>query len=481
MPRLPPDPSDLLYLDAPHPTIELRDSLLAFNCEYQLKGLRYFAGLKLRWEKHYAGMTFPGLCAEVDSISGRLRPLEDQRAWGWGDTRALGIWCYFLMKGRIPDEEVTLDVDGNPVTINLKQFYTDYCRHIYKCLRERMEKCGGRIPFLADVQSNQPSDDPRNLKTGKGEMTATDIFAINAFYQYGLWQDDDESIALAERIGNDCFRAGVENRFVNHLTRKRSFQHTHGVLMVGVGALVDTLKSIDLLEAGSKGRYRAMKDRLIRAGRWALDQFCGYHWDVHSRRFTEYLHPVHKTPYEDENGNIICDPGHTAEGVGFFTEYLHWLPEQEETSFRFGRNNTVGILQNILLFVHEHGYSEQGVMFKNIDLKTMRGIPEAIHPDVPSSTAPWWNVRECAAAAIKLYQLTGDPQMWEIYRKAFNAAYQNYPNENIGGLMVQNLDAQTLEPVPIPPATGNLDPMHSPRAREREIEALEAMEIAYPM
>ena len=67
--------------------------------------------------------------------------------------------------------------------------------------------------------------------------------------------------------------------------------------------------------------------------------------------------------------------------------------------------------------------------------------------------------------------------MWDVYVKAFNAAYQHYPNRRIGGLLVQNLDAFTLEPLPIFPATGNLDPMHSPRAREREIEALEMMMI----
>jgi hypothetical protein len=472
VPRLPPDSFGLLYLKQPQLTPDLCERLLAFNREYQTKGFRYFAYLKLMWEKRYPGKTFPGLCAEVDSISGEMRPLEEQRAWGWGDTRALGIWCYFLMKGRIPDEEVTLDVEGDAVTINLKAFYSDYCRHIYRCLRERMELCGGRIPFLADVETNRPSDDPRNLKAGEGEMTATDIFAINAFFQYGLWQDDAESIELGERILDDCLRAGVENRFVNHLTRQRSFEHTHGILMVCVGAVVDTLKTIDLIET----RFEELKDRLVRAGRWALDQFCGYHWDPHLRWFSEYLHPVDKTPFEDSNGHIVCDPGHTAEGVGFFAEYLNWLPDPESTSFRFGKDNTTEVLQDILLFVHEHGYAAAGVMFKNIDLKTMKGIAESIRPDVQSTTAPWWNVRECAAAAIKLYQLTGDPRMWEIYQKAFNAAYQNYPNRSIGGLMVQNLDAFTLEPVPIFPATGNLDPMHSPRAREREIEALERME-----
>jgi len=77
---------------------------------------------------------------------------------------------------------------------------------------------------------------------------------------------------------------------------------------------------------------------------------------------------------------------------------------------------------------------------------------------------------------MKLYQLTGDERMWQAYVKSFNATYANYPNPALNGLMIQTLDADTLRPLPYHPATGNLDPMHSPRAREREIEALEAID-----
>ena len=90
-------------------------------------------------------------------------------------------------------------------------------------------------------------------------------------------------------------------------------------------------------------------------------------------------------------------------------------------------------------------------------------------------TAPWWNVRECCAASIKLYQLTGRQECLDAYCRAQNATYLNYPNKRIGGLMVQTLDADTLEPLPFHPATGNIDPMHCARAREREIEALELL------
>jgi hypothetical protein len=74
---------------------------------------------------------------------------------------------------------------------------------------------------------------------------------------------------------------------------------------------------------------------------------------------------------------------------------------------------------------------------------------------------------------MKLYEMTEDEAYLKMYRKAQNATYLNYPNEKIGGLMVQTLDADTARPLPFYPATGNLDPMHCVRAREREIEAME--------
>ena len=473
--RVPLPAEESLFLENAEFSEVLRQQLLTFNRNYQLRGLRYFAALKLQWERRYPGKYFPGLCAEVDSITGEMRPLEAQRAWGWGDTRALGIWCYFLQKGRIPDrEEVVPTGDGN-VTVNLREFYADYCEHIYRCLRERMDASEGCIPFLADVTTNRASDDPRNLKPGPGELIGTHIFAINAFYQYGMWTGDGDALDLADRFRVACFGAAHENRFVNHVTGKRTVHHTHGLMMVGTGALVDALKTIDLLESRGDTSYRHLKQNLVATGRWALDVFCGYHWNAHSKQFSEYLDPITRTPYRDAKGRAVCDPGHTAEGVGFFAEYLRWLPEDDRSAFRFNKHNTLDVLRDILLFVHAHGYSEVGVMFKNIDLDTLTGIPESIRADVNATTAPWWNVRECCAAAIKLYQLTGDDRMWEVYRKAFDATYRHYPNQRIGGLMVQNLDAHTLEPLPIFPATGNLDPMHSPRAREREIEALESL------
>lgn len=458
-------------------TANQKHELLEFNGDYQLQALRYFAGLKRQWRRDHPGKQFPGLCAEVDSITGKFRPLEAQRAWSWGDARALGIWSYFLQKGRIPDaEEKIVQQNGQTIAVNLKRFYEEYCDQLYALLVRRFHEGNGKIPFLIDLETGKPSDDPRNLHPQENEFISTHVFAINAFFQHGLRRDNQEALQLGWRTLTESCHAAHENRFIDHLSRKRQYAHTHGPAMISTGAAVDTLKTIRVMEARGDNRFGPMKERLVAAARWAVDMTLGYHWRARSKQFSEFLDPVTKEFYVNDKGQVICDPGHTAEAIGFYAELLEFLPVTDNTNYRFNRSNMLPVLADMALFVHEHGYSEQGVMFKHIDALTGNGVADAVIGGEPYRTAPWWNVRELCAATMKLYQLTADERMWQAYVKAFNATYANYPNPALNGLMRQTLDADTLLPLPYHPATGNLDPMHSPRAREREIEALEAID-----
>ncbi len=452
--------------------LPLKNKILEYNKGYQIKVLRYFAMLKLQWKKDNPNRSFPGLCAEVDSVTGIMRSIEEQRAWSWGDARGLGLWCYFIIKGTIPDQIQKISLpDETVVEVNLKEFYNDYVDLIYKSLVDRYEKCDGHLPHLVDIDTNEASDDPRNLHPGKNEITSSHNFAINAFFQYGFLRNNEKAISLGWKILDESFHAAHENRYVDHLRHERSYAHSH-LGMTCVGAVVDCLKTIEILENQGNTKYSGMKDDLISRTRWTVDLFCQYHWNAEKKEFSEYLHPITKLPYINNRGHVVCDPGHAAEGAGFFAELSQYMPIDDKTNFKVKRNNIIPTLEGVVDFVDRVGYADTGVMCKHIDMLTGKQIADIEKDSKQYITAPWWNLRETAAAAIKLYQLTGNEQMWKIYKRAFNATYNNYPNEAIGGLMLQTLDAETMQPLPFPPATGNLDPMHSPRAREREIEAL---------
>ena len=455
---------------------EILKHLIDFNGKYQLRILRYFAKIKIEFEERYPGVRYPGLFGEVDSISGAMRPLDMQKVWSWGDCRGLGIWSYLLAKNAMPAEDT--DICGRK--INLRRFFSEYCDFIYRCLMERCEINGGRIPFIADVLTNEASDDPVNIPCAPGECEPTHVFAAAGFMQYGLMKNSPESLSLGLKFLEESVDCGINFRNVDHVTKKRNPYNGHGFAMVTLGAIVDTLKCLKHVNCPGID-MESLKEKLLGQGRmlseFIISRFC----DPDTGRFWEY-NCMDGRPYINQDGYQICDPGHVAEACAFIAEledlYGKCNTDILSVDSKCGKHKSghVPELLGIMRFIRDNGYSAAGVMYKNIDLLTCRGIYDKTDLDGNKyRTSPWWNVRECCAASIKLYEMSGDDSCLEMYKKAQNATYLNYPNEKIGGLMVQTLDADTLKPLPFHPATGNLDPMHCARAREREIEAMELL------
>jgi mannose/cellobiose epimerase-like protein (N-acyl-D-glucosamine 2-epimerase family) len=175
------------------------------------------------------------------------------------------------------------------------------------------------------------------------------------------------------------------------------------------------------------------------------------------------------------NGMIIVDPGHATEFSGFLAEIVPFLPETWGHP-RWNKKSALAAALNCHLYGDRVGFSKKGVMYKAIDLETEKPLPDMQALNAGGRlTAPWWNVREHSAAALKLYTLTRDARLIESYRKAQHASYTAYPNQRIMNQMIQTVDPETLEPLDIAPATGNMDAMHDPRSRIREMECLETL------
>ena len=104
-----------------------------------------------------------------------------------------------------------------------------------------------------------------------------------------------------------------------------------------------------------------------------------------------------------------------------------YMPEDDHTNFKTNRNNIIPtLLEEIVNYVDKNGYTETGVMCKHFDVLTGKPIADIEKNGQSYITAPWWNVRETATAAIKLYQLTANQRMWDVYKRAFNTTYKNY-------------------------------------------------------
>ena len=471
--RVPLSKAELYVLEEEQLTPNTVQRLLEFNRTYQQRNLCAFIKFRMDWQDAYPDRRFPGVCAEVNSITGKMRPLPEQRAWTWGDGRGLGVWAAFLMKGRIADEErlITL-ASGAERSVNLKAEYDAYCDHIYQSLVDRYEGAGGHFPFMVDLDTNRASDDSRNYVAAEGEVTAGEIFCLTAMYQYAMLRGNADALAVGQDLLKKCTdaaRTGAYSRREDNVGHR--FQ---GSPMVTVGALVDILKSIAVLEGRGDRAYSHLVPELIDRAREMVDYILGHHYDPETHTFWEE-NDAEGRPFINSHGEQVCDPGHTAEACGFFAELCAFIPEDDQAPRQWKRTDILAAIREMNDLVTRLGFSERGVMYKNIDLLTGKGIVDRSGGGAQAgkSTAPWWNVREHCAACLKIFELTGDERCLKGYRKSQNACYLNYPNANTGGLMVQTLDPHTLQPLDIHPASGNLDPMHSARAREREIEALE--------
>jgi hypothetical protein len=436
--------------------------LLDFYHDYHEKNLSYFLQIRHRWHQENPGRFFPGLCANVSPISGEFRPVAEQKIWGWGDARGLGAWSAFLLDGRVPDKGVTLDLGGREEqVVNLRQAISNYCDIIYAGMMDRYDKNDQRIPFTADLETGLADGHPGNRSTGGFSNT----FAINAFIQYGMLRKRRDALDLGLQLLDEA-QAAISSGVPGTQTEN------HGPRMILLGVVGEVLKSISVLDKQGITEHSGLTESLVARSLPLIEHILDHHYDGDRPAFWE-TSDRDGHPYVDERGQTSVDPGHSAECAGFLAELVPFLPEQWGSE-RWCKAKVRQAALNILLFAAGIGFSDRGVMFKYVDLHTGRPLPD-VQAGVETPTAPWWNVRELCAAALRLYTLTRDRRILPVYQKGQNASYLVYPNKNIGGQMIQMVDPFTLEPLDVAPATGNLDPMHDPRARMREIENLEIL------
>jgi hypothetical protein len=471
--RIPLGPSERFILGEPRLDSATCKKLLGFYYNYHEKNLQFFLKLRTLWHKQNPGRFFPGLCANINSITGEFRPAQEQFVWSWGDGRGLGIWSSFLLAGRVPDKSVSLDLgEGDIRNVNLKAALADYCDILYKSLYERSRRYGGFIPFIADIDTNRAVDDPRNPKMNPGEFSMSNLFSVNGFIQYGLLRRDSTILAFGMEMLDHMVKAIQSDNLVTEIGARSKDVSMHGSRMIALGVIGEVLKSLEVLERRGDTAFSSHKPRLIALTLPFIEFILTRHFQPDPPGFWE-KNDLSGRPKPEPSGAVQVDPGHASEFSGFLAELVPFLPESWGHA-KWNRKSCLEAALAIHLFAEQIGFSPKGVMFKAVDLNSGDPLPDTQTPQANGKpTAPWWNVREHCASALKLYTLTKDARLPASYQRAQNASYLYYPNKRIGGQMIQMVDPFTLEALDMAPATGNLDPMHDPRARMREIENLE--------
>ena len=466
--RIPLDRDAIVLLEQPELSKPTCRKLLNFFQSFHQSNLVFFLTIRENWLRSHPGRTFPGLCANVNPISGQQRPDSEQRLWGWGDGRALGTWSSFLSNGRVPDHEVTLLLsDGHRMSVNLKAALRAYVDLIHDGLMERLRLNDDRVPFAAFVETSLADRNPRFAYWDRGKIDFCSIFASNGFIQYGLLAGDPTSLDLGVAMLEDQARqitaadAGSETR-------------THGPRMIVLGAIGEVLKTMQARPEDPAFDLDALRGGLIQIALPFIEAILEKNYREEPPGFWEYS-DIEGNPASDRNGHVLVDPGHATECAGFLAELVPFLPARWGDS-GWNRDRVLQAALDIHLFAERIGFTDAGVMTKFADLSSGEVLPDIqAVPDGSTPTAPWFSVREHSASALRLYTLTGDTRLLRSYQKAQNASYLHYPNKRIGGQMVQTLHPLTLEALDIAPATGNLDPMHDGRSRVREMENLERL------
>ncbi len=446
--------SDMLFTEPSFSPAACK-KLISFYKEYQNKNWLFFLHIRKSWAAlHPENPLRNALCANINSITGEFRPVDEQKIWCWGDGRALGIWSYALLTNAIPE--------------NLREEYLDYCKSIFEGTIARYEINKGVLPISADPHTGKADNHPWNKQLVEGVKTFSNLFTVTGWVNYGILTRNDSVIKKGINELAEVLEAIEKNLFIAGPTKNDTTTQVHGPRMIALGVTVEILKSVNYI--GETGKIvddaKALSIKLITH---ILDN----HYNADNGTFWEKSDLLGNPVII--NGTITVDPGHATEFAGFIAEAVSFIPDEWSCN-KWNRNKFIKAALACHLFAQRIGFSKAGAMYKAVDLITCRPLPDFQAVDANGRlTAPWWNVREHCAAALKLFLLTQDDRLVESYRKAQWASYKIYPNSKIMDQMVQTVDPETLFPLDIAPATGNLDPMHDTRARLREIEVLEKL------
>jgi mannose/cellobiose epimerase-like protein (N-acyl-D-glucosamine 2-epimerase family) len=244
--------------------------------------------------------------------------------------------------------------------------------------------------------------------------------------------------------------------------------------MITLGTVVEILECLKAVEAKGVKGFSNVRPGLYRIIGPFSEFVLKNHFRMDPPAFWEQGDGT-GSPAVNAQGKKVVDPGHATECSGFMAEAMRLVPGD----WRHGPLNRKKVIDSALamhLFADRIGFSKIGVMYKYVDLDTGAPLPDTQALNAGGRlTAPWWNVREHCAAALRLYTLTEDPRLIASFQKAQNASYRYYTNKRIDGQMVQTLDPEKGKALDIAPSTGNLDAMHDPRARLRETVCLEEL------
>jgi mannose/cellobiose epimerase-like protein (N-acyl-D-glucosamine 2-epimerase family) len=171
--------------------------------------------------------------------------------------------------------------------------------------------------------------------------------------------------------------------------------------------------------------------------------------DLPSGCFIEALDAA-DSPWQEEDGKIICDPGHALEFTGLAARNLIAMKELPQYSKFVSKSSE--ILAELFCRVFDTGFQSKSGIMKAYDLAEGKAV---------NTDAPWWSLSESMRAAALLAELY-PPAKEELQKRTAlmtDAFFNNYISNGKYGFACQTCDVNGV-PVDVIPAVPDADPLY---------------------
>ena len=151
----------------------------------------------------------------------------------------------------------------------------------------------------------------------------------------------------------------------------------------------------------------------------------------------------------DENGMILCDPGHALEFAGLSLKCL--LQMRTVPEFTGFTEKCRSFYQELIVHCFRQGFNAQaGGICKSYDLKAHRPV---------NTDMPWWSLPETIRAAAEMLEFAPEstPAMLKIIEQCSTAFLGKFVNPSVHSMAYQTRGADG-RPVDVIPATPDADP-----------------------
>jgi hypothetical protein len=380
----------------------------------------------------------PWLDSRIDLTSGRDLPTAaEATASGWVQGRGLeglakfGAWL--APHAADPDVAALLDRTRQVTAGLLDQ--TGQVRERFGHLYFAMLPDGTPVIRRGDGRLESLAFDAST------PFTYSDLFASKGMYAAAHFLGDTAAQAVARRYCLDLYDALLAGHFQSDQPQPAQLASVvtatggvpHGPYMISLGMASEFARH----EPGAASTEMGLKlTRRVLYGHVNLDR----RWpNLHSNDLVEFITPD-GTPFADESGRLISDPGHSLEFVGLFLKFSRAVAESGgATPEQQGELAHIdALMPRILTEAFENGFrTAAGGIIKTIDLATRRPIDD---------TMPWWSLPETIRAAFAAAHVATEPETSQrclaIAAQSHNAFVQHYVRPEIHLMAIKLRDAE---------------------------------------